>query len=715
MFRLRVLGVLFVTCLACACGGSTEEEEAWEGAVVVEPGKADNFFSLSAQEYFVTGEYYVDLEAEYETATEEERLKRVQEMTYYKQVAINWFLLQHLMGPEDDHDNKFQSLTKNGSYEDLEIRVDETNPLRYWFKLRQEVAGQLDLVEELAPTPASDGSYGFSLSLGKVSNSKLMELDINDEWYRESPWKGFNPATVDPTLVEQIELTIMEQPGSADAWPDYKQMFEDGEVTIGLHFGWDYHKEYHLVHSKDTYNWLVNSMDFDSPAGSYEEYSRTSGPLSRTIDANGKEVLVKIWLFWGKAGTDTDPDTDAGGKQLEKDMRTSFKNREVIMFSGHSGPFYGFALANWKKTDEGDLDDSEIPDLDLPNDTYQVVLAEGCDTYAMGEAFWKNPAKGDEKNLDIITTTNFSNASTAGVVKNFIQAMVKTDSAGNHEPWKYSDLLRKLDGNSSWFHSMYGVHGVDDNPRLHPYAEEANFCGECAKNEDCGGIGNLCVKISSDDRVCTAECVSSDACPGGYECMKIAENSWITKKQCVPKGLTCAETLPKTDDTLIMINEILADPAPGSEGDANGSGERDATDDEFVEMVSRSADPIDLAGWALADGNGIRAVFPYGATLQPGRALLVFGGGSPDTCTNFENENGTVTFFAKGLGLNNDGDWVRLLRPDGTVEDEVHFGNEASQDRSLVREVEGDPDAAFILHPGSTPFSPGTKADGSLF
>lgn len=42
----------------------------------------------------------------------------------------------------------------------------------------------------------------------------------------------------------------------------------------------------------------------------------------------------------------TDPDTDAGGKVLEDLARASLKTRDVVIYSGHSGPFYGFALAN---------------------------------------------------------------------------------------------------------------------------------------------------------------------------------------------------------------------------------------------------------------------------------------------------------------------------------------------------------------------------------
>ncbi len=697
--------------------GCADQEKSADdgGAVLVDPGKADNFYSDSAQEYYVSGEYYIDLEASYEDRTESERRVRVEEMVYYKQVAINWFLLQFLMDPADDHENKYQSLTKNGSYEDLAIRVDDADPLRYWFQFRQEVAGQMDLVEALSPAPADDGTWRFFLPVGKVPNAKLMELDLNDEWYREKPWSGFDPTKVDEALVETVELTIAPQPRSYDAWPDYQRLFADGEVTIGIHWGWDYHKAYHLVHSRDTYNWLTGTMKFASPVASYDEYTRTSGPLTRTIQADGKPVLVKIWLHWGDPEGETNPDTDAGGQILEDDMKVSFKDREVIVFSGHSGPFYGFALANWRKTDMGDIDDSEIAALELPADTYQVVLAEGCDTYAMGEAFWANPAKAGEADLDVITTTNFSNASTAGVVQNFLRAMVEADYSDSHEPWTYGKLLKKLDGNSYWFHSMYGVHGIDDNPRLHPYAKVAKFCTSCSKDTDCGGYGNKCVRLGDGEKVCTGECISTDACPAGYECRDIAEDYWISSRQCVPMSGSCAIPEPEVPETLVVINELLADPPSDHSGDANGDGTRDPVEDEFIELLSRASEPVDLAGWTLSDNHAVRFVFPAGAVLLPGRALLVFGGGDESLIRDFETDTGAMAYIAAALGLNNDGDRIQLLRPDGTLEDEVTFGVEGGQDRSLVRETEGDPDAPLILHPGEYTFTPGTKIDGTLF
>jgi hypothetical protein len=712
MHYKSIVGLVLVTLMMSGC--SSEKAADTEELFVITDGKADNFFSLSAQEYTVEGTTYVELEAEYDDEDDEARKRRVLELVYYRQIAVNWFLLQFLMGIEDDHDNKFESLTKNGSYEDLEITQDPENARLFTFRFRQEIGGQLDLLAELPSTVEADGFHHFQLPVGKVPNSQMEMLELNKEWYRKSPWSKFNPTTAGEDKVEHIDLTIKPEARSQDGWIDYDGLMADGELSISIHFGWDYHKEYHIVHSTDVYNWLVGK-GFASPVGSYDEYLRDSGPLTRTLKANGKEIAVKVWLYWGKPGTETDPDTDSGGKALEEDMLNALATRDVIVFSGHSGPFYGFALANWRKTDEGDIDDSEIPAVDMPADRYQVVLAEGCDTYAMGQAFRINPNKEGLHNLDVLTTTNFSNASTAGVVRNMILALIEDDNQGRHKPWKFSDLLRKLDGNSSWFHSMYGVHGVDDNPRLHPYAVVESFCKECSDDADCGDNGNQCVRINDNEKVCSAECITTDACPAGYECLDVGQGgySYIKTRLCIPLQMTCTSE-PEAVVQAVMINEFLADPPADESGDANGDGKRDGVQDEFIELVSLSASPVDLGGWSVQDGFGTRFTFLAGTDLMPGRALLVFGG-EDGAIRDFAADFGAEVFVADGLGLNNDGDSLFLVDPDGTVIDTLTYGAEGGDNRSLTRATDGDPDAPFIPHPGDSPFSPGTRANGDLF
>jgi hypothetical protein len=274
----------------------------------------------------------------------------------------------------------------------------------------------------------------------------------------------------------------------------------------------------------------------------FAELNRSSGPFTRTIDANGRAVGVEVRIFYGHAGGDTDPDTDAGGRVLEEDMRESLRTRDVIVYSGHSGPFYGFALANWRRTAEGDLDDSEMGSVEMPAGRYQIVFAEGCDTYHIGEAFRRNPAKPDGAFVDIVTTTAPSNASSPAAVQDMIGRLVETDGQGRHRPRTMKSLINDLDTNSYFFRTMYGIHGIDDNPQLHPYAVVENLCEPCERDDDCGGVGNLCVSLGEGQgRRCAPSCTTDAGCPADARCRNVAAASTATiyGSACVPADMTC--------------------------------------------------------------------------------------------------------------------------------------------------------------------------------
>jgi hypothetical protein len=179
----------------------------------------------------------------------------------------------------------------------------------------------------------------------------------------------------------------------------------------------------------------------------------------------------------------------------------------------------------------------------MPAERYQVVLAEGCDTYQIGTAFRANPAKPDGRFIDIITTTSFSNASTPKTVEDFLGALLERDSRGRLRPRTLKSLLTNLDAASSsaGFHTMYGIHGIDDDPALHPFAIEENACSECSANADCGGIGNLCITIGDDGKRCAPACTDDRGCAEGYRCRAVASSatSTVYANACVPAGLSC--------------------------------------------------------------------------------------------------------------------------------------------------------------------------------
>ena len=698
--------VLPTLLVATGCGGGGDVIDpggSGDGLTVVPHGKEDNFFAPAAREYLVEGRTEVVLSEADADLSESERLEKALRLIPFKQIAVGWFLLSYI-APKDGKDKNadyggFNALTKNGSYEELRINA-LADGRTFRFTFRQEIGGPLDLLAHLPVSSDASGKMTFDLVVGKVDNETMQRLEINEEWYRKVPWKNFDPSKMSADQIETISLTISPQPRSNDAWFEYDRLFEDGKVTIGIHFGWDYHAQDHLKDSRRTYNWLVKH-GFQSPVSEYDQLGRKSGNFTKTISANGRSVAVEVALFWGKPGTDTDPDTDSGGKLLEKDMVASLGKREVIMFQGHSGPFYGFALANWKKTDEGDLDDAELAGLSMP-ETYQLVLAEGCETYALGQAFFSNPAKTSRTNLDIVTTTTYSTASLNLVVESFLEALIGVDSDNNHIPWTFGELLANLDY-ATWEPAMYGVHGVDDNPHLHPYADSSWFCERCSTDWDCGTQNsNTCVNLGTDGSMCTAACTADDGCPSGYTCAAVRKGQSLTGRVCVPSDYSCDGPVPSAP--AVIINELLADPQNGALGDTNGDGFWDYEEDEFVEIVNTTSSGIDLAGWSVADNVKVRFTFPN-ITLKAGGVAVVFGGGNIGP---LEAAPGALVFLSDdGLSLANSGDSVILRNGHGLVADRVTYGPEADDDRSLTREEPGDGDSEFVPSDADTLSTPG--------
>ncbi len=139
----------------------------------------------------------------------------------------------------------------------------------------------------------------------------------------------------------------------------------------------------------------------------------------------------------------------------------------------------------------------------------------------------------------------------------------------------------------------------------------------------------------------------------------------------------------------IAINEVLADPPEGENGDANRDGQRNTYGDEFVELYNSGPDTTDLSGWYIADAVDIRHVFPDSieVLLAPGQFLTVFGGGDP---TGFD---GAVWVASSGrLSLNNSDDVVALISTSGDTMDVHTYGAEAGRNESLIRVPDGSGD-----------------------
>jgi predicted extracellular nuclease len=173
---------------------------------------------------------------------------------------------------------------------------------------------------------------------------------------------------------------------------------------------------------------------------------------------------------------------------------------------------------------------------------------------------------------------------------------------------------------------------------------------------------------------------------------------------------------PEPPAVAIIINEILADPASGLAGDANGDGVRDSTEDEFVEIVNASGADVDISGWTLADGFTVRHEFPAGSILPDGCSVVVFGGGTP---TGAFGISLVQTASTGALGLNNNGDNLTLSNGGSDVAT-ANYGSEGGDNQSLTLDPDITGVPPLVKHSIATGsagavFSPGTRVDGSQF
>jgi len=160
----------------------------------------------------------------------------------------------------------------------------------------------------------------------------------------------------------------------------------------------------------------------------------------------------------------------------------------------------------------------------------------------------------------------------------------------------------------------------------------------------------------------------------------------------------------------VRLNEVLADPPADAAGDANRDGIRDSADDEFIELVNCGPDPVDIAGWKLADGTSVRHVFPdTGMVVAPGGYVTVFGGGAP---SGFAGQ--VMTASSGGLGLTNTSDVVSLLDRGGVLADINSYAGEGNRDQAMIRHPDCTGEWVLPSDVGlSAPFTPQAPNDGT--
>jgi len=174
-------------------------------------------------------------------------------------------------------------------------------------------------------------------------------------------------------------------------------------------------------------------------------------------------------------------------------------------------------------------------------------------------------------------------------------------------------------------------------------------------------------------------------------------------------------TTPVAGD--LVINEIMA---ADNTSDTNCDLSTTSTADEFIELVNVRANTLDLSGVTIAETGAPtvpRHVFAVGTLLAPGKAIVVWAGGTPNCA-------GVTNFAVASVGLlslNDDGDTITVATGGATpvtIATKAFTDAEAELNVSLNRspDITG---TTYVLHTAVAgavgAFSPGKRSNNTAF
>ena len=517
---LHFLGWTLVSALALGCGSASEDPASnaagEDPLVVVPPGKADNYYSNVSAEFEVTGSIDVTFANPDDANDEQLRKDKIDR----RLTALSLFLTTYMTNKLDrfftnlDYGG-FSAMARNHTVASEDIEEVEPGHLRVSFSI--DVAGpsnMLSAIPRLDDAPAGVMQFDLAMPEG-------FEASPND--VPRGQIRNFDPATYTGAL-DHVRCTIKPEPMPKDAYPQVAAMIEDGVLDVTLYFGHDYNDpRSDLREAEEAFNEL-KWMGFERPVETFAALKHDSGAFVRTMKANGTDVRVEVRVFHS--------DMFVTDRKLAHDTALAeVAARDIFFYNGHAGPFYGFYLSDDKPND---VKHTEFAEIELPA-KQQIFVAQGCQTYSQyADMLYANPAKSED-NLDVFTTVNFSyGVGTMQLLRN----MLRIESDGRYAPVTYGKMIRDL--NAEFWNSMrevfYGVHGIDGNPQVHPFAALDRLGQPCETVADCGDKdGNVCVvPVNGDAKVCGAVALDGASCPEGSNLAPLARGDTIEQYACLP-------------------------------------------------------------------------------------------------------------------------------------------------------------------------------------
>ena len=525
---------LVAATLVSACDSSEPVDGGPDDFEVVPEGKEDSFRSPTALEFSAKADAIVTLPDSAASATDAVRLAQAQDLVSAKLLQIGWFLNLWVADKEPEDANKayggFHAMARNSSVKSLAITaVDKTH---YRFNFEATIAAQNSFLNLIGGT-ASGGGKQIELAMGALTNDDLLA----GGWQGRYDVHSWDPTKLAAAQVEKLPMLVAQAPRSANAYLDYNRLYADGKLEVGAQFGWDYNAgRQDLANAEQLFDELLD-LGFVAPVQSFKDLKLDSAPLTRSAKYNGKTVAITVKIV--HPGMVASPSANA--VDLRKALLDILKTKEVVLFNGHAGVSGRLLPADFQSTSAGNILPTEYPTLDL-FDGYQILLIEGCQTYArFTDGFRQNPKKkgphGELVNMDIVTSTSYTwTTQGAESMEAILFPLVGRSSAKSVSPVTWDDVLKAMNAAPNQTAFM-GVNGIDQDPHAHPYARADKLGAKCTSSTACGGEGNICLKQGTA-KSCATVCIDDAGCPSTHRCSAIASSSSSTidqVKACVAR------------------------------------------------------------------------------------------------------------------------------------------------------------------------------------
>jgi hypothetical protein len=489
-WRRLALGLTVPVVFATACGAEDQSIDSTSDEI--------NYRSTSGQEYLLSTTVSFALTEEMRALQGEEREKAIAAHADQLRTRVTATISSELdkIWPE-------------------EARIARGGGVA--IQLRQGSAVYRDLKLE------ADGRYSILVS-GEFAGVKDIEKKLP---MKTVEGRTFLPVSADQgTGPVELEVTLAPIERSLNAYPKYLQLFEDG-LDISVHVGGDHNEPAQDInHARSIYDDLLAS-GFKSPVPTFAELKADSAPLTSSIKVKGQAVPVRVRIFHVDMTT---PETREVLVQAYKD---AMKTADVVIYDGHAGrrlDYSGVVLAY--KPARVSVTAADFAKIEAST-KQQVYLFNGCETYTgYSDKLYENPNKNAD-NTDVITTANYSAIQyKANQVISFIHSFVD-QRAGTWIPRSWDSVLTQMNaaGERSWVH-VYGVHGLDDNPKASPLADASRVGATCATDADCGAADSRCIPVSGSRKVCGIACADTAGCPSGTKCVLPRGRTGLDDMQC---------------------------------------------------------------------------------------------------------------------------------------------------------------------------------------